>query len=105
LLPKQDREDFPGGVLKRSCPTIMTRGFSSTVRKPLGVDPSSPCQRGTNENTNGLLRQSFLHGADLSAVTQQTLNTVAKGMNAGPRKTLGCATPAATLYETVTSTG
>ena len=68
-------------------------------------DPSSPWQRGTNENTNGLLRQYFPDGTDLSVVTQQRLNAVAKSMNARPRKTLGYATPAATLYETVASTG
>lgn len=64
-------------------------------------DPSSPWQRRTNENTNGLLRQYFPDGTDLSIVTQQRLNAVAKSMNARPRKTLGYATPAATLYETV----
>jgi IS30 family transposase len=68
-------------------------------------DPSSPWQRGTNENTNGLLRQYFPDGTDLSIVTQQRLNAVAKSMNVRPRKTLGYATPAATLYETVATTG
>jgi IS30 family transposase len=68
-------------------------------------DPSSPWQRGTNENTNGLLRQYFPDGTDLSILTQQKLNAVAKSMNSRPRKTLGYATPAATLHETVAPTG
>jgi IS30 family transposase len=67
-------------------------------------DPSSPWQRGTNENTNGLLRQYFPDGTDLSILTQQRLNAVAKSMNTRPRKTLGYATPAATLHETVAPT-
>ena len=68
-------------------------------------DPSSPWQRGTNENTNRLLRQYFPDGTDLSCMTQARLNVVAKRMNARPRKTLGYLTPAATLYADVASTG
>jgi IS30 family transposase len=68
-------------------------------------DPRSPWQRGTNENTNRLLRQYFPDGTDLSEVTQARLNAVAKSMNARPRKTLGYLTPAAKLYANVASTG
>jgi IS30 family transposase len=67
-------------------------------------DPRSPWQRGSNENTNGLLRQYFPPGTDLSRVTQRRLNAVAHQLNTRPRKTLGYATPAAKLAACVAST-
>jgi IS30 family transposase len=57
-------------------------------------DPRSPWQRGSNENTNGLLRQYFPRGTDLSRLSQSSLNRVALRLNQRPRKTLGFETPA-----------
>jgi IS30 family transposase len=67
-------------------------------------DPRSPWQRGSNENTNGLLRQYFPKGHDLSAVSQAQLNAVARRLNTRPRKTLGYRTPAQVLAGLVAPT-
>lgn len=68
-------------------------------------DPQSPWQRGSNENTNGLLRQYFPKGIDLSAFSQAKLNEVARKLNERPRKTLGFETPIERYRQAVALTG
>jgi len=67
-------------------------------------DPQSPWQRGTNENTNLLLRQYFPRGTDLSTYSQAQLDQVSLRLNQRPRKTLGFQTPASKLQASVAST-
>ena len=67
-------------------------------------DPQSPWQRGTNENTNLLLRQYFPRGIDLSGYLQAQLDQLSLRLNQRPKKTLGFKTPASKLHPSVSST-
>ena len=85
----------------------MARHKEFTVATDVKVyfcDPQSPWQRGTNENTNLLLRQYFPKGTDLSAYSQAQLDQVSLRLNQRPRKTLGFQTPASKLQASVAST-
>ena len=77
----------------------------ATDTKVYFCDPKSPWQRGSNENTNGLLRQYFPKGMDLSGIHQNKLNAVARQLNGRPRKTLQFKTPAYRFDQCVASIG
>lgn len=82
------------------------KDFTCTTNMPVYFcDPQSPWQRGTNENTNGLLRQYLPKGQDLSIFSQEELTTIATRLNHRPRKTLDFRTPAEVLSQNVAFTG
>lgn len=81
-----------------------TRFTVATDVKVYFCDPRSPWQRGSNENTNGLLRQYYPKGTDLSTVRQAQLDAVARKLNTRPRETLNWKTPADILDTSVSAT-
>lgn len=102
-LPKQLRRSL---TWDRGKEMAAHKDFSvATDVKVFFCDPHSPWQRGSNENTNGLLRQYFPKRTDLSGYSQAQLDSVALKLNLRPRQTLGFQTPAHKLVECVASTG
>lgn len=102
-LPRELRQSL---TWDRGMEMAQHKAFSvATDVRVFFCDPQSPWQRGTNENTNGLLRQYFPKGTELSAYSQVHLNKVARQLNERPRKTLDFRTPADTLYAGVAITG
>lgn len=121
-LPGRDAEQVANALIRRvrHLPAALRRSLTwdrglemadhqrFTIATDVQVffcDPRSPWQRGSNENTNGLLRQYFPKGRDLTPVTQRQLDVVAQKLNTRPRKTLGWRTPAEVLATTVALTG
>jgi IS30 family transposase len=96
-LPAQLRRSL---TWDRGTEMAQHKAFSiATDVKVYFCDPQSPWQRGTNENTNRLLRQYFPKGTELSKYSQAELNQVARRLNERPRKTLAFCTPADTLQQ------
>jgi IS30 family transposase len=120
-VPSKDTAVVVAALSRRVCKLPVTlrrsltwdRGLEMAKHKAFTVatdvqvyfcDPQSPWQRGTNENTNLLLRQYFPRGTDLSPYSQAQLDEVALRLNQRPRKTLGFQTPASKLQASVAST-
>ncbi len=103
---KLPRELYKSLTWDRGSEMANHKRFSlATDIKVYFCDPQSPWQRGSNENTNGLLRQYFPKGMDLSNVHQNRLNAVARRLNERPRETLHFETPAERFNQCVASIG
>ena len=85
--------------------TVINALIKQAHKLPRELYKSLTWQRGSNENTNGLLRQYFPKGMDLSNVHQNKLNAVARRLNERPRETLNFETPAERFNQCVASTG
>jgi IS30 family transposase len=120
-IPSRDTAEVVGALSKhvRKLPATLRRSLTwdrglemakhkdftvATDVKVYFCDPQSPWQRGSNENTNGLLRQYFPKNTDLTDYSQSDLNKVALRLNQRPRQTLGFQTPASKLQASVAST-
>ena len=103
---KLPRELYKSLTWDRGSEMAEHKRFSlATDVKVYFCDPQQPWQRGSNENTNGLLRQYFPKGMDLSEINQNRLNAVARRLNERPRETLNFETPAERFGQCVASIG